>query len=142
MSKTQLLEQAYDLFVKQRLKPEEVAKELGLSRRTVYYWVKKYGWCRVRQAKHNFESNFSYEVESMAKSALINILSRACKGENVTKEEVLAVEKLYFDLPKLKTLFSLNANRQGTPQEFVLGLQDAFLDKPKDERKKKNDNWF
>lgn len=140
MSKMQLLEQAYELFVKQRLKPEEVAKELGISRRTVYYWIKKYNWCKVRESKHDFESNFSSEVESIAKSALINILRRACAGETVSKEEVLAVEKFYFDLPKLKSLFT--ANRQGTPQEFVMALEDTFIDKPKRGRTKKNDNWF
>lgn len=140
MSKMQFWEQAYELFVKQRLKPEEVAKELGISRRTVYYWIKKYNWSKVRESKHDFESNFSSEVELIAKSALINILRRACAGENVSKEEVLAVEKFYFDLPKLKSLFT--ANRQGTPQEFVMALKDTFIDKPKRDRSKKNDNWF
>ena len=44
MSKMEFYNDAEEMFVKNGLSVDEITSQLGVSRRTIYYWMEKYKW--------------------------------------------------------------------------------------------------
>ena len=58
MNKLKLANKAYELYSIENLSAEEIAKRLGISRRTVFNWMKKYNWVKKRINIEEIKNNF------------------------------------------------------------------------------------
>ena len=68
MSKMRLFKEAERLYLDEKLTPGEIAMQLDISRRTIFYWKKKYEWDKHLHKKYKSEELFSVELLELARS--------------------------------------------------------------------------
>lgn len=135
MSKLKLYKQAENLYIEEGMSIENICRNLDISRRTIFYWKKKYNWDKSRNKKYKSENKLSTEMTDIALKfmqqisknmdnkiptsqaeyyALINLI----KNISEVKKYEKSVEK---DLTKPKLL-----PKSLTP-EFIKQIQQDFI---------------
>lgn len=66
MSKLKLYKQAENLYIEEGMSIEDICRNLDISRRTIFYWKKKYDWDKSRNKKYKSESKLSTELIDIA----------------------------------------------------------------------------
>lgn len=105
MSKTDLVEKAYLLYVEQGIPPEEVAAILEISRRTMFYWIKKYDWKNCKKNAKYFYNDFLGDLESATWKSFRKLQKDLLSNKKVTKAEVDTVMKTILNFLEFKKNF-------------------------------------
>lgn len=66
MSKLKLYKQAENLYIEEGMSIENICRNLDISRRTIFYWKKKYNWDKSRNKKYKSENKLSTEMTDIA----------------------------------------------------------------------------
>ena len=53
MSKMRLFKEAERLYIEEKFTPDEIAMQLDISRRTIFYWKKRYEWDKLLHKNYN-----------------------------------------------------------------------------------------
>lgn len=133
MNKLKLANKAYELYSIENLSAEEIAATLGISRRTVFNWMKKYNWAKKRINIEEIKNNFGKDTEELALKIMKKISSDIDAGRKVSQEELYSVMNILEHLPALKksmkfpTLINSDKPKTLTPEtineiENMLGL--------------------
>lgn len=134
MNKLKLANKAYELYSIENLSAEEIAKRLGISRRTVFNWMKKYNWIKKRVNIEEIKNNFGRDTEELALKMMRKISSDIDAGRKLSQEELYSVMNILEHLPafkksmKLPTLINSAKPKTLTPdmiakiQREVLGM--------------------
>ena len=132
MNKLKLAKKAYELYSIENLSAEEIAKRLGISRRTVFNWMKKYNWAKKRINIEEIKNNFGRDTEELALKMMKKISSDIDAGRKLSQEELYSVMNLLEHLPALKksmklpTLINPAKPKTLTP-EMVAKIQKDIL---------------
>lgn len=128
MSKIDLIKKAYQLYVEQGLAPEEVAAELEISRRTMFYWIKKYDWKKCKKNAKYFYNDFLGDLESATWKSFRKLQKDLLSNKKVTKAEVDAVMKTILNFLELKKNFPekpvyVSSNPQKIRENIIKNVQ-------------------
>jgi transposase len=132
MNKLKLANRAYELYSIENLSAEEIAKRLGISRRTVFNWMKKYNWVKKRISIEEIKNNFSRDTEELAIKMIKKISSDIDAGRKLSQEELYSVMNILEHLPALKksmklpTLMNSDKPKTLTP-DMVAKIQKDIL---------------
>lgn len=124
--KTEQQKQAENLYFQTSLSKTEIAEAVGVSRRTLHYWVQQNHWDAIRQASRSMPTFLAGNCYLILAQLQNSILSRT--DAPVTVQEVNAIYKLATTISKLngKGSFSENLEALTHFMEFTESFDPAL----------------
>ncbi len=111
MSKMKLFKQAEQMFLK-GLTVSEISLELGIAKRTLFYWKKLYGWDKKRKESMYDKSQFKDDLQKFAKKLMDKIANSNKTNSQISQAEYYSLVNILNFLPESKE----NNTQNETPQ--------------------------
>ena len=102
MSKLKLCKQAENLYIEEGMSIEDICRNLDISRRTIFYWKKKYDWDKSRNKKYKSESKLSTELTDIALKFIQKISNNMDNKIPTSQSEYYALINLIKNIPEVK----------------------------------------
>ena len=111
MSKMKLFKQAEQMFLK-GLTVSEISLELGIAKRTLFYWKKQYDWDKKRKESMYDKSQFKEDLQKFAQKLMDKIANSNKANSQISQAEYYSLVNILNFLPELKE----NNTQNETPQ--------------------------
>lgn len=111
MSKMKLFKQAEQMFLKD-LTVSEISLELGIAKRTLFYWKKQYDWDKKRKESMYDKSQFKEDLQKFAQKLMDKIANSNKTNSQISQAEYYSLVNILNFLPELKE----NNTQTETPQ--------------------------
>lgn len=102
MSKLKLYKQAEILYIEEGMSIEDICRNLDISRRTIFYWKKKYDWDKSRNKKYKSESKLSTELIDIVLKFMQQISKNMDNKIPTSQAEYYALINLIKNIPEVK----------------------------------------
>lgn len=111
MSKMKLFKQAEQMYLKGST-VSEISLELGIAKRTLFYWKKQYDWDKKRKESMYDKSQFKEDLKKFAKKLMEKIANSNKANNQISQAEYYSLVNILNFLPELKE----NDTQNETPQ--------------------------
>ena len=111
MSKMKLFKQAEQMYLK-GLTVSEISLELGIAKRTLFYWKKQYDWDKKRKESMYDKSQFKKDLQKFAQKLMDKIANSNKTNSQISQAEYYSLVNILNFLPELKE----NNTQTETPQ--------------------------
>ena len=111
MSKMKLFKQAEQMYLK-GLTVSEISLELGIAKRTLFYWKKQYDWDKKRKESMYDKSQFKEDLQKFAQKLMDKIANSNKTNSQISQAEYYSLVNILNFLPELKE----NNTQTETPQ--------------------------
>ena len=111
MSKMKLFKQAEQMYLK-GLTVSEISLELGIAKRTLFYWKKQYDWDKKRKESMYDKSQFKEDLQKFAQKLMDKIANSNKANNQISQAEYYSLVNILNFLPELKE----NNTQNETPQ--------------------------
>lgn len=111
MSKMKLFKQAEQMYLK-GLTVSEISLELGIAKRTLFYWKKQYDWDKKRKESMYDKSQFKDDLQKFAQKLMEKITNSNKTNSPINQAEHYSLVNILNYLPELKE----NNTQNETPQ--------------------------
>ena len=111
MSKMKLFKQAEQMFLK-GLTVSEISLELGIAKRTLFYWKKEYDWDKKRKESMYDKFQFKEDLQKFAQKLMEKIANSNKTNSQINQAEYYSLVNILNFLPELKE----NNTQNETPQ--------------------------
>ena len=111
MSKMKLFKQAEQMYLK-GLTVSEISLELGIAKRTLFYWKKQYDWDKKRKESMYDKSQFKEDLQKFAQKLMDKIANSNKTNSQISQAEYYSLVNILNFLPELKE----NDTQNETPQ--------------------------
>jgi predicted DNA-binding protein YlxM (UPF0122 family) len=115
-------QQAKELFFQTDLSKTQIANLLGISRRSLHYWVKDEHWDRLRESATQLPALLAEKCYHIFGHLTDQYLSELRATKPITHKEADTLHKLVITIGKLKNRSTLNENIE-TFSYFLEGLK-------------------
>ena len=111
MSKMKLFKQAEQMYLK-GLSVNEISLQLGIAKRTLFYWKKQYDWDKNRKESMYDKSRFKDDLQKFAQKLMDKIANSNKTNSQRSQAEYYSLVNILNFLPELKE----NNTQTETPQ--------------------------
>ena len=111
MSKMKLFKQAEQMYLK-GLTISEISLDLGIAKRTLFYWKKQYDWDKKRKESIYDKSQFKKDLQKFAQKLMDKIANSNKANNQISQAEYYSLVNILNFLPELKE----NNTQTETPQ--------------------------
>ena len=111
MSKMKLFKQAEQMYLKGSAICE-ISLELGIAKRTLFYWKKQYDWDKKRKESMYDKSQFKEDLQKFAQKLMDKIANSNKTNSQISQAEYYSLVNILNFLPELKE----NNTQTETPQ--------------------------
>lgn len=111
MSKMKLFKQAEQMYLKGST-VSEISLELGIAKRTLFYWKKQYDWNKKRKESEYYKSQFKEDLQKFAQKLMDKIANSNKTNSQISQAEYYSLVNILNFLPELKE----NNTQNETPQ--------------------------
>lgn len=111
MSKMKLFKQAEQMYLK-GLTVSEISLELGIAKRTLFYWKKQYYWDKKRKESMYDKFQFKEDLQKFAQKLMDKIANSNKTSSQISQAEYYSLVNILNFLPELKE----NNTQKETPQ--------------------------
>lgn len=111
MSKMKLFKQAEQMYLKGST-VSEISLELGIAKRTLFYWKKQYDWDKKRKESMYDKSQFKEDLQKFAQKLMDKIANSNKTNNQISQAEYYSLVNILNFLPELKE----NNTQNETPQ--------------------------
>lgn len=111
MSKMKLFKQAEQMYLKGST-VSEISLELGIAKRTLFYWKKQYDWDKKRKESMYDKSQFKDDLQKFAQKLMARIANSKQQEIQISQAEYYSLVNILNFLPELKE----NNTQKETPQ--------------------------
>lgn len=111
MSKMKLFKQAEQMYLKGST-VSEISLELGIAKRTLFYWKKQYDWDKKRKESMYDKSQFKEDLQKFAQKLMDKIANSNKTNSQISQAEYYSLVNILNFLPELKE----NNTQTETPQ--------------------------
>lgn len=111
MSKMKLFKQAEQMYLK-GLTVCEISLELGIAKRTLFYWKKQYDWDKKRKESMYDKTQFKEDLQKFAQKLMDKIANSNKANNQISQAEYYSLVNILNFLPELKE----NNTQNETPQ--------------------------
>lgn len=111
MSKMKLFKQAEQMYLKGST-VNEISLELGIAKRTLFYWKKQYDWDKKRKESMYDKSQFKEDLKKFAQKLMEKIANNNKTNSQISQAEYYSLVNILNFLPELKE----NNTQNETPQ--------------------------
>ena len=102
MTKMKDYKQAENMYIYDRIPLEEIGLRLNISRRTLFYWKKKYEWDRKRFETERNQEVFSEELLEFARKLMQKISADIDNKRQTPQSEIYSLMKILKNIPQVK----------------------------------------
>lgn len=106
-----LFKQAEQMYLK-GLTVSEISLELGIAKRTLFYWKKQYDWDKKRKESMYDKSQFKEDLQKFAQKLMEKIANNNKTNNQISQAEYYSLVNILNFLPELKE----NNTQTETPQ--------------------------
>ncbi len=110
-----LFKQAEQMFLK-GLTVSEISLELGIVKRSLFYWKKQYDWDKKRKESMYDKSQFKEDLQKFAQKLMEKIANSNKTNHQISQAEYYSLVNILDFLPELKE----NNTQNETPQKTEL----------------------
>ena len=111
MSKMKLFKQAEQMFLK-GLTVSEISLELGIAKRTLFYWKKQYDWDKKRKESMYDRAQFKDDLQKFAQKLMEKIANSNKTNSQINQAEYYSLVNILNFLPELKENNTQNETHQ------------------------------
>lgn len=111
MSKMKLFKQAEQMYLKGST-VSEISLELGIAKRTLFYWKKQYDWDKKRKESMYDRAQFKDDLQKFAQKLMEKIANSNKTNSQINQAEYYSLVNILNFLPELKE----NNTQNETPQ--------------------------
>lgn len=111
MSKMKLFKQAEQMYLKGST-VSEISLELGIAKRTLFYWKKQYDWDKKRKESMYDKFQFKEDLQKFAQKLMDKIANSNKTNSQISQAEYYSLVNILNFLPELKE----NNTQTETPQ--------------------------
>ena len=111
MSKIKLFKQAEQMYLKGST-VSEISLELGIAKRTLFYWKKQYDWDKKRKESMYDKSKLKEDLKKFAQKLMEKIANNNKTNSQISQAEYYSLVNILNFLPELKE----NNTQKETPQ--------------------------
>ena len=111
MSKMKLFKQAEQMFLKGST-VNKISLELGIAKRTLFYWKKQYDWDKKRKESMYDKSRFKDDLQKFAQKLMEKIANSNKTNSQISQAEYYSLVNILNFLPELKEKNTQNATPQ------------------------------
>ncbi len=129
MSKMKLFKQAEQMFLK-GLTVSEISLELGIAKRTLFYWKKLYGWDKKRKESMYDKSQFKEDLQKFALKLMDKIANSNKTNSQISQAEYYSLVNILKLFPELKELETSNKTPQVKKElspDFIRQIEREIL---------------
>ena len=101
MSKMKLFKQAEQMYLK-GLTVSEISLELGIAKRTLFYWKKQYDWDKKRKESMYDKSQFKEDLQKFAQKLMDKIANSKQQEIQISQAEYYSLVNILKLFPELK----------------------------------------
>ena len=102
MTKYNQLPQAENMYIYEKKSLAEIGSKLGLSRRILFYWKKKYNWDKKRFKLEYEKENFSKELLDFARKIMNKISNDIDNNQKTPPPEIYSLINILKNIPLVK----------------------------------------
>ena len=102
MTKYNQLTQAEHMYIYDKKSLAEIGMEIGLSRRTLFYWKKEYEWDKKRFEKGREQELFNRELLNFAQKIMDKISNDIDNNQQTPQAEMYSLMNILKNLPQVK----------------------------------------
>lgn len=102
MTKYNQLPQAENMYIYEKKSLAEIGAQLGLSRRILFYWKKKYNWDKKRFEMDYEKENFSKELLDFARKIMNKISNDIDNNQKTPPPEIYSLINILKNIPLVK----------------------------------------
>lgn len=102
MSKMKYYKQAEMMFIQDKMTIDEIAEQLKVSRRTLFYWKNKFQWDKKRLNFYKNSSDFSEELQGFIRKLMAKITQDMDNKSPTAQAEIYSLLNLIKTMPELK----------------------------------------
>ena len=95
MSKMKLFKQAEQMYLK-GLTVSEISLELGIAKRTLFYWKKQYDWDKKRKESMYDKSQFKEDLQKFAQKLMDRIINNKQNQKNINQAEFYTLANILY----------------------------------------------
>lgn len=106
-----LFKQAEQMYLK-GLTISEISLELGIAKRTLFYWKKQYDWDKKRKESMYDKSQFKEDLQQFVQKLMDKIVNSNQTNSQISQAEYYSLVNILNFLPELKE----NNTQTETPQ--------------------------
>lgn len=103
MTKLDKLKQAEQMYVYEKQPIDTISAKLYLSRRTLFYWKKKYKWDKKRFEKGREQELFNRELLNFAQKIMDKISKDIDNNQQTPQAEMYSLMNILKNLPLVKS---------------------------------------
>ena len=111
MSKMTLFKQAEQMYLK-GLTVSDISLELGIAKRTLFYWKKQYDWDKNRKESMYDKSQFKEDLQKFAQKLMDKIANSNKANNQISQAEYYSLVNILNFLPELKENNTQNETHQ------------------------------
>ena len=129
MSKMKLFKQAEQMYLK-GLSVNEISLQLGLSKRTLFYWKKKYDWDKKRQESMYDKTQFKEDLQKFAQKLMARIANSKQQEIPISQAEYYSLVNILKLFPELKEPETQNKTSQVKKElslDFIRQIEREIL---------------
>ena len=101
MSKIKLFKQAEQMYLKGST-VNEISLELGIAKRTLFYWKKQYDWDKKRKESMYDKSQFKEDLQKFAQKLMDKIANSNKTNSQISQAEYYSLVNILKLFPELK----------------------------------------
>ena len=120
MTKMKYYKQAEKMYVYDKILLEEIGTKLNISRRTLFYWKKKYEWARKRFEVKRNQKNFSNELLDFARKPMQKISKDIDNKTPTPQSEIYSLMNILKNIPQIKQ-YEISASDPKSKQQKPTG---------------------
>ena len=121
MSKMKLFKQAEQMYLKGST-VSEISLELGIAKRTLFYWKKQYDWDKKRKESMYDRAQFKDDLQKFAQKLMEKITNSNKTNSQISQAEYYSLANILNFLPELK-----ENNTQDKIPQIKTELSPAFI---------------
>ena len=120
MTKYNQLPQAEHMYIYDRKSLGEIGSKLGLSRRILFYWKKKYNWDKKRFEMDYEKENFSKELLEFARKIMNKISNDIDNNQKTPPPEIYSLINILKNIPIVNQYTnSMKIDKKPKQKEFL-----------------------
>lgn len=102
MTKMKDYKQAEKMYIYDKTPLEEIGGRLNISRRTLFYWKKKYEWDRKKFETEQNQENFDNELFEFARKLMQKISTDIDNDKQTPQSEIYSLMKILKNIPQVQ----------------------------------------
>lgn len=118
MNKLKLAKQAQKLYEIENLNADEIALKIGISRRTVFNWIKQFNWKKHKIDIVEIKKSFPQELQQLASKMMTKVNNDIDNKRKLSNEELYSIANIVETLNKMEK----QKSKLPLPEEEPKGL--------------------